>query len=166
MAYATPTTIAVGDPVKKDHYDILAGNSVSHETRVLALESGSAVIDIFDTTYSNLSQYVNVSSTLEGIDRYQAKQALTLTGAIITDTEGATSSDFEFDILKATAIGGSYTTVFSTTPSLTANGSPQESSNAVFSVTSVAAGDWLRLDFLSIAVGASNVNISLTASPA
>lgn len=166
MAYSTPNTIAVGDPVKKDDYDKLANNSIAHETRVAALESGSAVITIFDEDISNLSQYVNSSSTLEGIMRFQAKQNMTLSSAILTDTEGATSGTFEFDILKATAIGGTYTTVFSTKPSVSANGSAQESSNAAFSTTSVSAGDWLRLDITSVAVGAKNINVSLTASAA
>jgi hypothetical protein len=166
MAYSTPNTVSVGDAVKKDDYDKLKNNSIDHEARVAALEVGAAVIVIIDKDISNLSQYVNAASTLEGLIRYQAKQNLTLSSAILTDTEGATSGTFEFDILKATTIGGTYTTVFSTKPSITANGSAQESSNAAFSVTSVSAGDWLRFDITSVAVGAKNINVSLTASAA
>jgi len=97
---------------------------------------------------------------------YQAKQDVTLSGAIISDLTGAASGTFEFDILKATAIGGVYTTVFSTLPSLTADGSAKESTNAAFSVTSVSAGDWLRFDITSVAVTAKSINVSLTASAA
>jgi len=166
MSWNTPVAISVGDAVKKDHYDVLKANTENHEIRILAAESGSSTIVIFDTDISNLSQYVNSASTLEGLLRFQAKQDMTLSGAILTDTEGAASSTYEFDILKSTTIGGTYTTVFSTKPSLTANGSPQESSNAVFSVTSVSTGDWLRFDITSVAVGAKNINISLTATAA
>lgn len=166
MAYSTPTSVSVGDAVKKDDYDKLKNNSIDHESRIAALETGAASIVIIEEDISNLAQYVNSSSTLEGLIRYQAKQNLTLSSAILTDTEGATSGTFEFDILKATSIGGTYTTVFSTKPSVSANGSPQESSNAAFSVTSVSAGDWLRLDITSVATGAKNINVSLTASAA
>lgn len=164
MAYSTPNNVSVGDAVKKDDYDKLKNNSIDHETRVAALETAAASIVLIDEDISNLGQYVNASSTLEGLIRYQAKQNLTLTSAILTDTEGATSGTLEFNILKASSIGGTYTTVFSTRPSVSANGSAQESSNAVFSVTSVSAGDWLRLDITSVATGAKNINVSLTAS--
>lgn len=166
MAYSTPNTVSVGDPVKKDDYDKLKDNSIDHESRVSSLEAAAASIVIFDSQISGLGQYVNSSSTLTGLFRYQAKSDLTLTGAVLTDTDGATSGTFEFDVKKATAIGGTYTTVFSTKPSLTANGSPQESSNAAFSVTSVSTGDWLELSITSVATGAKNINVSLTASPA
>lgn len=166
MSYSTPNTVSVGDPVKKVDYDKLKDNSIDHETRILALASGSSTILIFETDISNLSQYVNSSSTLEGLLRFQAKQDMTLNGAILTDTEGAASSTFEFDVLKSSTIGGTYTTVFSTKPSLTANGSPQESSNAAFSTTAVTAGDWLRFDITAVAVGAKNINVSLVAAAA
>jgi len=166
MAYQTPNTVVVGDPVKKDDYDKLKGNSIDHETRVSALEVGAATIIIFKSQISNLSQYVNSTSTLTALFRYQAEQALTLSSAVLTDTEGATSGTFEFEIKKSTTIGGTYTTVFSTLPSLTADGSPKESSNAAFSTTAVAAGDWLELSVTSVAVGAKNINVSLTAAAA
>ncbi len=166
MAYSTPNSIIVGDPVKKDNYDKLKNNSINHETRIAALEVGAASIVIIDTNIHNLGQYVNSSSTLEGMIHYQAKQDVTLSGAIISDLTGAASGTFEFDILKATAIGGVYTTVFSTLPSLTADGSAKESINAAFSVTSVSAGDWLRFDITSVAVTAKSINVSLTASAA
>jgi len=164
LAYSTPNTISVGDPVKKDDYDKLKNNSINHESRVAGLEVGASTIIVFGETIHGLSGYVNASSTLSGLSFYYVQQGLTLTSAIISDIEGAASSVFEFDILKASTIGGVYSTVFSTKPSVTANGTKQKSTNAVFSVTSIAIGEWLRFDITSVAVGARTINILLTAS--
>ena len=163
--YVAPNVIAVGDPVKKDDYDKLSGNSSDHEARILATEAGASAIELVDTDIKNLIQYANSSSTLEGLIHFQVKQNLTLNGAILTDLVGSTSGTIEFDVKKSSAVGGTYSTVFSTLPSVT-GASPVESTNAVFSTTSVATGDWIRVDITSVAVGAKSINIALTASAA
>lgn len=162
MAYQAPDSVVVGDPVKKTTYDKLKNNTSEHETRIAALETGSSTIVIMDENFFNLIQYVDYPASLEGLIHFQAKQDMTLTSAIVTDLQGSTSGAMEVDVLVSSTVGGTYTTVFSVQPSVT-SATPAESSNGVFSTTSISTGQWIRLDITSIAVGGRSINFALTA---
>lgn len=148
MAYVTIPSgdLDVGDPIKKDIMDLIKDNLDDHETRINSIEGGFNKVSVFNGKVANAGLYTS-ASTLEGLDVYTAPQAFTLTSAIVTVDVAGTSGTLEIDVQKSTDDGASWATVFSTKPSVAFGaGNNSVSTNAVFSVTSVAAGDLLRLD--------------------
>lgn len=151
MAFVTipSSDLDVGDPVKKDIMDKVKDNFDDHETRINTIEGGFNKVSVFNGKVANAGLYVS-ASTLEGLDVYTAAQAFTLTSAIVTVDVAGTSGTLEIDIQKSTDDGASWATVFSTKPSVAfGSGDNTPSSNAVFSTTSIATGDLLRLDISS-----------------
>lgn len=151
MAFATIPSgkIDVGDPITKDLWDAVKDNFDDHESRVNALEGGANKIVVFDFLVFNAAQYVS-ASTLEGIAIWRSPASFTLTAAQISNLTAGTSGTIEYDVKKSTTLGGVFTTVFSTKPSVAFGaGNDATSTNAVFSTTAVAQGDWLQLDISS-----------------
>lgn len=150
MAYTAPTTVSPGDPVTGTGYNILVNDIIDHETRILALESGASKIYVWNDYVLNTFP----SSSITGIDYWRAPISFTLTTAkIVIADKGSLTGTIEIDVhLQSTMDTSGSSSVFSTKPSLdlTVAASYSESSNAVFSTTSIAAGQFLRLDISSL----------------
>lgn len=148
MAFVTIPSgdLDVGDPVKKDIMDLIKSNEDDLNSRLNFVEGGFNKVIAFNGKVANAGLYVS-TSTFEGLDIFTAPQAFTLTSAIVTVDVAGTSGTLEIDVQKSTDDGATWTTVFTTKPSVAFGiGDNAASSNATFSVTSVAAGDLLRLD--------------------
>jgi len=151
MAFVTldSNNLEVGDPVTTDILTQIKSNSDDHETRVALLEGGASKVQIVNELVLNAGQYVS-TTTFQGLVYWKADRAFTLTQAKVAIFTSGSSGTLEIDMLKSSTIGGVYTTVFSTKPSLAFGaGNNIESSNAVFSTTAISQGDYLRIDITS-----------------
>lgn len=151
MAYTTLNSadLQAGKPFKEDIPQQIKTNEDDLNSRLNSIESGANKVIVLDSIVANSSQYAS-SSTFTGLIYWKAPSAFTLTTAIVTVLSAGASGTTEVDLLKSSTIGGTFTTVFSTRPSvLFSAGDNTESTNAIFSTTSVAQGDWLRVDITS-----------------
>lgn len=118
MSYTTiPTSmIQVGKAVKKELLDLIKSDLDDHETRLNALSVGSGPVILFN------EDIYNVSSTLTttGVLYYKATANFNLTKAQIQiyTKDGISSGLLEVDLKKATTLGGTYTSIFTTKPSV------------------------------------------------
>jgi len=155
MAYVAPSTVAVGDPVTSTSYNIIVGDVIDHESRIVSVEGAVGLIEIFNGLVVNAASF----STLTGLAMHKANQAFTLTGAKIGFfTKGSLTGTLEIDIKKSTSLDfGSAVSVFSTKPSINIGVAADysESSNAAFHITNkvVALNDWLKFDITSMPTG-------------
>lgn len=144
-----PSLLDVGDPVTKDLFDTIKDNLDDLSDRLLVVEGNIAKITVFNDLFIN-----GLHTVLSGIDQvslYKAETDFVLTSAKVVVLVAGTAGTLEIDVKKSSTIGGTFTSIFSTRPSLSFSaGSNVESSNAVFSTTTVSAGDYLRLDVTSI----------------
>ena len=149
MAFTTipSSSIVIGQPITADLFALIKGNEDDLNTRVGSLEVTSAKVEVFDCYMLNGSSF----STASGLMYYEAIQAFTVSEAFIRIfTVGSMTGTIEIDVLKATTLTGTYTSIFTTKPSITLSGAVdgQASTNKVFNSgqIAVAKGNFLRLD--------------------
>lgn len=147
------SNIEVGDPVTAELWGLVKSNFDDHETRINSVEGGASKIVIINDLVVGSGQLAGASGSVEGVAHIRVPVNGTLTTAVISTTAAGSSGTTEIDVLKASTIAGTYTTVFSTKPSVTSAASPGSSSNAVFSTTAITAGEFLRVDLTSLQVG-------------
>ena len=158
MAYTVFPNKNVGDPVTKDDFDIIRDNFEDHEDRLVDVEQNIAKIQVFNELFLNAVALVN--SSLEEVSIFRAEADFTLVEAKVIVLEAGTSGTTQVDVLKSSTIGGSFASVFSTKPSVAqAAGSNVESTNAVFSTTSISAGDYLKLNIDSLQLNQKRIII-------
>jgi hypothetical protein len=142
----TSTEIATGKPTTNDTWTTVKDNLDDHESRVIALEGGSAVtyppiILRFNGNMSFLGATTNLIKTVTNF-------ALTVTGVRVYVDVAGSSGTLTCDIKKSHS-GGAYTSILTTLPSVAYGaGNDAVSTNAVLdsSKVDIAAGDILRLD--------------------
>jgi len=154
MAYVTipSTIIEAGDPVTQELFTQVKDNLDDLNTRVLALEAGSAV------TYPSLSfdiigPFEQAVPLLGATYRRIDFNMTVLAGRVSVITAGS-SGTTQIDILYKRG-AGAFTSIFTTKPSLSsAAGNFSTSTNGVLdSPVSLLAGDFLRLDVLTTQAG-------------
>ena len=145
-------TIKVGDPLKKDLFDLIKSNEDDLDSRVSALSLTANRIVVFDHTILNVTS----STTLTGLNFFRAISDFNLIGGIVSIFEkGSLTGTLEIDVKKnSTPNDTGMTSVFTTRPSITYAGASdyEESSNQVFNagVATISTGDYLRLDVTSL----------------
>jgi hypothetical protein len=154
MAFVTIPSglIDVGDAIKKELFDLIKSNLDDHETRISALATGQAKIDVFDFDI----RLGSIATSYTGMVYYRARQAFTLSAVVLKIYEaGALTGTLECDVKKNTSqdnVGMS--SIFTTRPSiaLASASDYDESTNQVFDNTkiNIAVGDILRFDITSL----------------
>jgi hypothetical protein len=149
MSFTTVSTaeIAVGEPVKKDLLQKVKDDLDDLNSRTTVVESAiSAFLPIEFGVWGN---YASGGSNQTNVLVERITFNMTLLGARLYIKTAGTSSTTDVDIqLKRGA--GAYATIFSTRPSVAfGSGDNAVSTNAVFSTTSLLAGDLLRLDIIT-----------------
>lgn len=147
MAFTTlPTSIIeAGDPVKQELFTTYVKDNLDdHEARLVAVEGGSAVsYPAFDW---NVSGYYGQWVPFNNIGIIRIPFGLTILAVRLLIHTAGSSGSTEIDV-KYKRAAGSWTTVFSTKPSVTsASGDYAISTNAVLSVEDLLAADLIRVD--------------------
>lgn len=158
MAYVdlTITEVSTGEPTSTTMLNKVKGNFTNHESRITAVETGA------NTVYPPIIFRVNgpyyLTGATSGILKTTLNFNITITGARLLIDQAGSASTTEID-LKYKRGAGSYTTVFTTPPSVSYTaGNDALSSNAVLNLSEVdlEAGDILALDITSVQTGGVN----------
>ena len=155
MAFTTiPTAlIAVGKALKRELFSTYIKDSLDDlDTRVSSIETISK-IDVFNYEFKgNINDYG--SEILSNIDMFKTFSALSILEAKLTlvDANSTTAGTLEVDILKSTD-GASYSSIFSTQPSIGVGISAEGTQSNNFVVdsgsVSIAIGTYLKLSITS-----------------
>lgn len=147
MSFVAITTgeITSGQPVASTTQTKIKDNFDNHETRIETLESS---VSQFLPIIFRVNGYYGV---MDGVLKTTANSTMNLTGVrLLTDVAGSAGT-VQIDIKRKRG-GGSYTTIFTTKPSVVyTSGNDALSSNGVLdpAMVDVIAGDILRLDITS-----------------
>jgi hypothetical protein len=144
-----PNSIEVGDPLKKELFDLIRTNEIDLDSRLNQVENTAKKIPFFKFLFINAA----VFTTGTGVTYYEADDDFTITDAFIRIFEkGSLTGALEIDIKKSITDldGTSFVSIFTTRPKITmASASDYDAStNQVFNPAqiSVSKGDFLRLD--------------------
>ena len=162
--------IEVGKPVKKKLFTQTKDNFDDLNSRIGALETGAAKVDVFITEVTNLQQYVN-GTELERIMLFRASRDLRIINAqiyVLSSSTGTlpTGGILEFDLRTGSDIS-SLSTVFSVRPTITGltEGSTNGTLNFITNGELVSQGDWIALDITNLQTGQSRIFIDIYAEP-
>jgi hypothetical protein len=157
MTYTTIPSgwVDIGDPVKKELFDLIKADLDDLDTRTQLVEAASADRDVFNKDVILSSAF----TTLTNLWVQEINTATTLSECVIQIyAKGSLTGTLEIDFLKSSTLDGTYTSVFTTKPSynIGAGSSYGKSSNAVFnsSYQDIAAGNYLKLSITSMPTGA------------
>lgn len=144
--------LAAGKPVKQELTTLIKTNFDDHESRLSAVESGTG-LTAQPFVFALLGAHWLPGAAQTAVAVIRAPYALTLTDVKLFIGQVGSAGTLQIDIQKKSG-GGAYATVFSTKPSsVYTDGALYTSTNAVLSVTSVANGDFLRLDLTTVMTG-------------
>lgn len=143
----------VGDALKKELFDKIKGNLDDHEDRLTAFESLASKIPVFKFLVKNNS----LSPTSTGLAYFTASENFTITSAFIQIfTKGSLTGTLEIDIQKSATLGGTFSSIFTTKPSLvyaSISNYDKSSNQALGSGALITAGEILRLDLTAVPSG-------------
>jgi hypothetical protein len=146
----TTTEVSAGKPTTTITFTKIKDNFDNHEQRIGALETGGT------TTYPPIIMRVNGHYSVRGIMDNVLKTVcnfdLTITGVRLYIDVAGISATTQVD-LKVSHLGGAYTSIFTTKPSVaSAAGNDAVSTNAVLDPTKVniSSGDLIRLDVTGV----------------
>lgn len=153
--FSIPTSwINIGKALKKELFDNIKNSLDDHEARINALSVGSGPVIVFNEEIENASSPLN----LLGIKYYKAFANMQITKAQIQifTKDGISSGALDFDLKKSSTLGGVYTSIFSTKPTINYSTDLDNAhSDGVFNTgQSVAQDEIIRLDLTSIPPGA------------
>jgi len=163
MAFNALTSgeIATGKPVAGTTQTKIKDNFDDHESRLQAIEGGSA------TTFPPLTFRVNGPYSIEGATNSLTKTTtnfpITFTGGRLLIDVAGSGGTTEIDI-KYKRGAGAWTSIFSTRPSVaSAAGNDSISSNGVLDPSNVSllAGDLIRVDTTSVQTGGVGFTVRL-----
>ncbi len=145
------TVIEAGDPVTQELWAKVKANEDDHETRIVALEGGSNVVypPFFWEVSGPYEEAVPLVNT--GIIRLNFNITV-LAGRLLIKTAGSSgTTEIDFQYKRGT---DPFATIFSTKPSVAFGaGNNAISTNGVLSVTSLLAGDIIRMDITTTQAG-------------
>ena len=143
--------IEAGDPVTQDLWDKAQDNFDDHESRIVSLEGGSAVAYLPLVWGARSLYWVR-----DDIGIYRLPFGVNLLACRLLVVTAGSSGSTQIDIKKKTS-AGAWTSVFSTLPSVPhTDGNFAISTNAVFSITTLAAADLVRCDITTVQGGSPN----------
>lgn len=160
MAYTaiTAAEIEAGKPTKQELFQKIKDNDTDFDSRLTTVEAITLTADpiVFEVNGPyNLKGTPQTEVLLERINK-----AITLLSVRLFVIDAGTAGTLEIDLEKSSAGGGSWTTIFSTRPSLAYTaGDYSLSSNAVLSTTGFIAGDLLRMNITSVQTSGGNFKV-------
>ena len=163
MSYNAVTTpeIAVGEPVKNSTLTKVKDDLIDHESRIVSLEGGSAVV--YPPIEMDIRGYYADQGAASDWCRHHPNFDITLTGARLYIGTAGTAGTTEIDILVKSG-GGAFTSIFTTKPSVAFGaGSNSVSVNGVINpaMANVLAGDIIRLDTTSVQTDGHNLEVRI-----
>lgn len=165
MAYDAilTTEIEAGDPVTQDLFEKVRGNDASHETRISSLE---AAIQSYPAIQFKVRGASSLYVPVTGVEYLRLFSNITLTSGRVFIFVAGSAGTAEVDI-KYKRGAAAFASIFSVTPSVAFGaGDYALSSNGVLSVTSLLAGDILRLDVTTAQTDCEEFDVYLTYNPA
>lgn len=152
MAFSALTTaqIAASEPVKQELWTKVKDNFDDHETRVTTLEGSLQVFAPIEWRVFG-AHWKTGSDT--GLAFERITESITLTSGTLYIIDDGTSGTLTVDVQKSSSGGGSFSTIFSTKPTLAQGGGNHGTNNGVLSTTVLVSGDILRLDVSAYQVG-------------
>lgn len=139
--------IAVGKPTKKELWDKTQGNLDDHETRINSVETGAAVVNIFQEIFAGLNNLDAEVGNTDNVAAFRVNQSLTITEARITLITSSASGTCTVDVQKGAI--GSTSSIFSAKPSFTGTSAGTTATGSI-SDNSLSPGDYLVVNFDSI----------------
>lgn len=164
MAYTpiNPLWIVPGQPTKTELFERISDNLDDHESRITTVETVTNVTQKIDfEIFGDYAYYNQVWPPMSpatgpdldlrvGIMYERIPVGITALACRIIQYRAGNSGTTTFDLKYASSPSGTYNTIFSTLPSITAAaGDFAISSNAVLSVTSFPANTVFRLDMVT-----------------
>lgn len=146
MAYTAITTaeITAGEPTTQDLFTKIKDDFDNHETRITNVEL--AVSSYRPLEYEVNGGYWGLTVPYTGLLYDRINFNMTLLAARLIIYQAGTSGTTEVDVEYKRG-AGAWTTIFTTTPSVAYSaGDLAISTNAILAVTSLEAGDLLRVN--------------------
>ncbi len=157
-AYDAATGAASGPIIQ----DTVFGDTSTARPVVVTLNDGGATETRPNSVVANLF-VKNGQSTAKRLI-FRASSAMDIDTAKVTQLSSGPTGTLEVDIKVGATIGAA-ATIFSTRPSVSnAVGDNATSTNAAFSSTSVAVGDWIIMEIVSLQQATSPFHIQLSSS--
>ncbi len=151
--------IEAGDPVTQELFQKTKDNFDDHESRLVIVEAATGSFD--PIPFDILGRIGNLNAPKLDLMKFRVVFDATILAARLVVYEAGTAGSIEVDVRKK-PLAGSYTTIFSTRPSVAFGaGSDAVSTNAVLSDTSLSAGDILTLDLTAIQIGMGSASLYL-----
>lgn len=151
--------IQTGDPVTVELWSKTKNSLDDHEDRISDLEAAASANEPLG--FYVKGNYVSFGA-VTGAAYRRLFSNITITSARLFVVDAGSSGTLEIDILYKRG-AGSFTSIFSTKPSLAYTGGDYSlSTNAVLSTTALQAGDVLRLDISTSQTGNEEFHVYLT----
>lgn len=153
------TEIQAGKPTKQELFTKLKDNFDDHESRLLNTEASLA--NFRPIAFDALGEYWRFGSPQTEVLWERINFDITLTAARLWVIEAGTSGTLEVDVFLYRGADPAIS-IFSTPPSVGfAAGNRALSTNAVFSVTNLLAGDFLELRINSVQTSSKTFHLFL-----
>lgn len=158
MAFTSISTtdIEAGDPVTQELFDLVRTNENDLDSRVTTLE-GSTLSAMPITLHGYNLHYVSNNTVL---GTFKVPFDMNFTDNVLLKIATGISGTLDFDVLKASTLGGSYSSIFSTTPSISST-SANQSVSGTLNVTSATAGEFLQFKILTQQLGCVEFHFQL-----
>jgi len=146
--------ISAGEPTKQELWSKSKGNQDDHETRLQTLE---ASLNAFHPIHFFLNGAYGRFALRTKLDIQRIAVDLNLlAGRVYVETAGS-AGDTEIDILYKRGVG-SWTSIFSTKPKVNFSAGNDSIGSGILSVTSLLAGDLVRMDMTAKQTNAENMS--------
>lgn len=144
------------------------GGTIDNNTTGISVDNGSVTVNNSGndetrpkTITVNAFIKINDSSHVM-VKLFKSPFAFNLTGAVLNNLVAGSAGTLQIDVLKGSS-PDSLSTIFSTNPSINYSaGNYANSSNVVFSTTTISAGDWIALTVESFQTNQNKFHFSLT----
>jgi hypothetical protein len=143
--------IQVGKAIKKELWQITKDNFDDLDSRVASLEVTGSLVQIIDETFYSAT----TAATLTGLYFYKIKQNTRITRVEVQIfAKGSISSgSVTIDLKKAATLGGTYTSIMTTLPTINFASAPDYSSNSGAingTLNDLVTDEFIRVDFTSL----------------
>lgn len=155
----TSAEILAGQPTRQELFTKLKADLDDHEDRMTALEAG--VNSFRPIEFDLIGFYSSFGSIQTAVLYDRLNFDITILAARLICWTAGSSGTTEVDVLYKRG-SGAWTSIFSTRPSLASSaGDAAISTNQVLAVTSLLAGDLMRVDIKSVQVQGQNAQIAI-----
>jgi hypothetical protein len=153
MAFSTISSalIQVGKAIKKELFQTIKDDLDDLDSRTAALEVTGSFIEIIDETIYSAT----TAATLTGVYFYKVKQntRITKVEVQIFDKGSISSGSVTIDLKKASTLGGTFTSIMTTLPTINfATASNYDSNSGVINavLNDLVTNEFIRVDFTAL----------------